>query len=527
MLKLGLSNIRRLKQVKPIEIRRITLLVGRNSSGKSTFLRTFPLLRQSAATRTSAPILWFGDLVDFGTYEHAVSNNEPDKSISFEFEIGNVDFSFNNSLFTLEPSTDTRRSYATAGLEVALAPYGGRTVSSLRLSLPGLDTFVVQIDYASRVTAIELNGVDILDCFPDIEFRVEWDEPFPQLSGRPTKDDRQHHQNVYLGRWANVLMPALAEQFDVSVPELEEEGVRDFLNGVFKLRVLEPAGVLRLLEAMPLRGILGRRKNWEKWLSGERFRRMRRIWTANQCIPALAVVCNRLKSLFSDVLYVGPARATSQRYYRYQDLAVSGIDPDGKNFAMFLNSLRGYQLDSFSSWVEKLFGYRVVVSPEGGHISIELTEGDARINIVDTGYGVSQVLPVLGQIWWASTQLTARGGFLSEGQEDQLIAIEQPELHLHPAHQALLADALVESPTSIYSSTVLRQPKFIVETHSETLVNRLGQLIAEGRLGADDVQIVIFEPDEGDLRRTNVAVSRFAETGELINWPYGFFQANV
>lgn len=65
----------------------------------------------------------------------------------------------------------------------------------------------------------------------------------------------------------------------------------------------------------------------------------------------------------------------------------------------------------------------------------------------------------------------------------------------------------------------------MVETHSETLVNRLGELIAEKKLDPAAVQILIFEPNDGDARVTNVGVARFGAEGELIDWPYGFFQA--
>src|ERR1700729_3081267 len=104
--------------------------------------------------------------------------------------------------------------------------------------------------------------------------------------------------------------------------------------------------------------------------------------------------------LTSQSLYIGPARARSERYYRYQDLAVSEIDPDGKNFPMFLNSLATHHIHSFSRWIEDLFGYGLRVSRQegGGHMSIDLVGKGITSNIVDTGYGVSQILPVLGQI---------------------------------------------------------------------------------------------------------------------------------
>jgi AAA ATPase domain len=148
---------------------------------------------------------------------------------------------------------------------------------------------------------------------------------------------------------------------------------------------------------------------------------------------------SHLREVITSTLYIGPARARSERYYRYQDLAVSEIDPDGKNFAMFLNSLTPYQILELSEWIERLFGYGFKVSrdADGGHMSINQVTAKTTTNIVDTGYGVSQILPVLGQVWWAKERLRQTNGSL----QSSLIAIEQPELHLHPAHQALLADA--------------------------------------------------------------------------------------
>jgi predicted ATPase len=170
-----------------------------------------------------------------------------------------------------------------------------------------------------------------------------------------------------------------------------------------------------------------------------------------------------------------------------------------------------------------LFGYGVSVQREGGHISINLVAKGNISNIVDTGYGVSQILPVLGQIWWARSRPPLPA---SRRAEVSLLAIEQPELHLHPAHQALLADALVGEVGLSPEQYPPSGPRihFLVETHSETLVNRLGELIHAGRLNHADVQIVLFEPDPSGEHTTSVRTSSFDESGALVNWPYGFFQ---
>jgi len=225
-----------------------------------------------------------------------------------------------------------------------------------------------------------------------------------------------------------------------------------------------------------------------------------------------------LRSVISSTLYIGPARARSERYYRYQDLSVSEIDPDGKNFAMFLNSLTYSQIHELSEWIKRLFGYGVHVVRQAGHISINLVTEGGESNIVDTGYGVSQILPVLGQIWWARTRLSAQSE--EDAHPMSLLAIEQPELHLHPAHQAYLADAMVGEVTNDITDekTNNKRIRFLVETHSETLLNRLGELVSVGRVPPEEVQVLLFEPNPKDVRLTDVRTSSF---NRAASWSIG------
>ena len=119
------------------------------------------------------------------------------------------------------------------------------------------------------------------------------------------------------------------------------------------------------------------------------------------------------------------------------------------------------QISRFSRWVKDLFGFGVAISRKEGHLSINVEYTGSTMNIVDTGYGVSQILPVLGQIWW-----TVFSPVRQPIERDSILAIEQPELHLHPAHQALLADAIA---SVLNDSNNKRAVSFLIETHSEAL----------------------------------------------------------
>jgi len=144
----------------------------------------------------------------------------------------------------------------------------------------------------------------------------------------------------------------------------------------------------------------------------------------------------------------------------------------------------------------------------------ELLFEDMKVRTVvshrDIGFGVSQVLPVL------VTALASRA---------RLIAIEQPELHLHPALQAELGDVFIESALGERKNT------FLLETHSEHLILRVLRRVretTEGKLPAgatpvrpEDVSVVFVEPTaQGSIVR-QLPVTPDGDFAAP--WPGGFF----
>ena len=136
----------------------------------------------------------------------------------------------------------------------------------------------------------------------------------------------------------------------------------------------------------------------------------------------------------------------------------------------------------------------------------ELVLIDRRSNTVvshrDVGIGITQVLPVL---------------VMAYASQDRLIAMEQPEIHLHPALQAELGDLFIESALGERKNT------FILETHSEHLILRILRRIREGRLRPDDISVLFVEPLPG--RGSRIVDLRVDEEGDFIDqWPGGFFE---
>lgn len=80
-----IQNLRSLTDTTTIQLKPLTVLVGKNSVGKSTFARTFPLLRQTCEAQKKSPILWYGKFVDFGDFNTAINKKNTEDGITFTF----------------------------------------------------------------------------------------------------------------------------------------------------------------------------------------------------------------------------------------------------------------------------------------------------------------------------------------------------------------------------------------------------------------------------------------------------------
>lgn len=117
-------------------------------------------------------------------------------------------------------------------------------------------------------------------------------------------------------------------------------------------------------------------------------------------------------------------------------------------------------------------------------------------NLIDVGYGVSQVLPVITELLRADAPST----FL----------LQQPEVHLHPSAQAALGTLLCE--------VAMPSRQLVVETHSDHLLDRVRMEVRDGKvqLRPDDVSILFFERNELDVRIHSL---RIDENGNINDAP--------
>ncbi len=151
------------------------------------------------------------------------------------------------------------------------------------------------------------------------------------------------------------------------------------------------------------------------------------------------------------------------------------------------------------------------------------SKNDLWVALQDVGVGASQVIPIVIE---------------AHSQKEKLIAIEQPELHLHPALQAELGDVFIESALGENKN------KFLLETHSEHLILRILRRIRESTEGEmddwpdelrkacpngirpEDISVLYVEPPlEGSNEGSTVIELPITPNGDFDRrWPDGFFE---
>ena len=81
------KNLKSFKNSGAIDIKPLTIFLGKNSCGKSSLVRVFPLIKQTFEKSASEPILWYSDYVDYGDFNNALIKNTDYKEISFMFKV--------------------------------------------------------------------------------------------------------------------------------------------------------------------------------------------------------------------------------------------------------------------------------------------------------------------------------------------------------------------------------------------------------------------------------------------------------
>lgn len=224
-------------------------------------------------------------------------------------------------------------------------------------------------------------------------------------------------------------------------------------------------------------------------------------------------LADSFSSSFRKVQLLGPFRDPAKRSYLYTGELAARVGPRGElalpNYSALLK--RGKKED-----VQKVQAINNAMYQLGFIKKLDLRRVEARYyefwtqhkassllaNLADTGFGASQVLPVI-----VSLYISPPGSML---------LYEQPEIHLHPAAQAELG--------SVFARASSPQKTIVIETHSENLILRILTEVAKGKLKQRDVRIYYIQPERSGHQVVEIPLDQ--KGGFTREWPKGFFEEN-
>jgi hypothetical protein len=498
-----------------IELRRLNLLLGRNSSGKSAVIRALRLMKQSLLTPESDCPLTFTlrGGVDIGSFDamlHREPNpeteqlTEPDEKLKHWSDPVTFGFRGRMTAASLPPDSYARWPLLTQGINAGGADHL---------------LFEIQLSYCQYTLSeqrVRLRKLEICWC----------QHEFPP----------------------------------VSLPSIALDLLEDRTDGTLLVAPISraEAWLERLNHFLPS-------LNLSESLADPA--------VANSVGPLWSGVRTEIATFLTNIQYVGPVRPEPARSYILTDDDVQEWERRGWRFFLdyLLWPLEEERYEKLNQWLStmrlgaKIEPRSLLAKPVGrlkGVFELSLDERGSdrdpgKRNLTDVGYGTSQIIPVI------VAAITAP--------PDGLVLMEQPELHLHPEAQANIADLLIDSVNEritgipdghpgqpfdraergdrtrqIVEEERAKAPRvsrrFLVETHSETLFLRMRVELA--RTGAGIANDPSLRPEDANLdlclkpedlcgyyvaREPNRGTSEirqllFDERGEVKKRPDGFLQ---
>ena len=470
---LYLENFRSFRLPTSIPLRPITLLYGQNSAGKSSILKSILMLQQtlsasSRSGRRKAGMIFSGDSVDLGSFATTVSNHDRSKTLRVGIALDRL-----------------RSSTSDSGEEFIV-------------------TWDLHEEHGSPALSVQ---AEIRGC--KLRFNRDFDTGFWNLD------------NSSVEQWLTVVEHG-ATLFDQESKIAEDLRaglglVPQFDGDYFPRQLLEQLTPPNL---RPRARGLGHDANQSAVGSGDE--------TAAQDATQPINIQEPLARAWEDVyrthwvplgqklrrvVHVGPLRREPSRFERYVPTQDREVGRAGEQMLALLHEQPRLvnEVNNVLAMLELPYRIKVVLLTSSEavgtvlHLALKSVTSELEVSTSDVGVGYSQVLPLITQAVLA---------------RNQLVCVEQPELHLHPAMQSRLADVFIDQ------STGGNRAQFLIETHSESLMLRILRRIREGRLPPDDVQVLYVDQDEtGTSVVTELPISADGEF--MTRWPKGFFDERL
>ena len=567
-----LTNFKAFGKTVTIPIRPLTLIFGANSSGKSSIFQSLLLLKQTLeeSKNPETTLLPKGNLVDLGTYSDFVHRHETERNFEFgarfSLEDSDAGSPLLRKIFEKAKATDAvisvqflcneedrkatpnRVAIAVSDETSPIISYGPSELSG-RYANPSINTesefWRCWWEETKRHVADQIRNAFVVSSlgkrYIAEEYPVETDElalrDFERiLENYQVGDAIKHLSEVsihYISSYRNFLpnarhmegWKANAEILDqlISSPGEHDEVSRLVAQIADTMRKNAEA-MENIREKSPFEAEISILANYASDFNdtGGAYEEDRNIQGLDVS-PITRLSCSAFERALRDIVHIGPIRSQPKRYDAFNGDSIEYVGQTGENLPFLLIN-RPMLLSQINKELQLLGVKYCLKEPSelqyedrspSNVFSLRLIDQDTGVeaNIRDVGFGISQVLPVVLQ---------------SRLSEKKTLLIEQPEIHLHPAHQAELGDLFIRSAKEQGNT-------FLLETHSEHLLLRIMRRMRETSMGIhpegalavrpEDVMVLFVEQDGS---QSIVREMPLNERGELVKaWPGGFFEEGL
>ena len=421
--------------------RKLTLIYGPNSGGKSSIIQALLMMKQSLKSRY---VVARGEIVDLASFKNVINQRDTDKTV----ELG---FTFEPNHYNITWDKDVNHELNTWDIEEEV---WNKSAINVLFRLINKNSKGICKETFLQMSKLNNNIYNINNYNCHKKRRDEWYDKFFCVLYPPEYYDKANSEYYITNNTLNSFkdLTGLSKRYiSQNIDQLKSYLIDDKING--------------FLPTEPYKNMLLSNRNGFENIE-------------NVIIKSSNIIRNN----FNNIHYLEPLRLAPLRYYentchyKREGLRKNGADAI---LVLYTNTLNYVQdkKDEIGLTINPMLEISIILKALGINYNVSIDRVNDEISDVtgnllcitfekngvklsprDIGFGISQLMPIIIQ------------GIIAK---NSIIIVEQPELHIHPLLVANLAEFFIYNANR-------NNNQWIIETHNPNIVYRIERLIKEG-----------------------------------------------